>query len=170
MGFPHEKDVIKSSKKSYEVEFKVLGPSDIQAEQDVQIHEVASILEQSQERSAVLLRFLRWNKERLIEKYMEKPDELLEAAGLGPEASEPPKILVMSGFRCDICYEDGAGLETYAMKCGHRYCRGCYQQYLIQKIKEEGEAARIQCPTNGCNRIVPSTALKFLVTDDLKTR
>ena len=152
------------------MDYKVLSPTDIQAQQDSQIDEVASILEQPPEASAILLRYLRWNKERLIETYMEKSDELLEAAGLGPDAAEKPKTQVVSGFTCDICCEDEPGLETYALKCGHRYCVDCYRQYLAQKIASEGEAARIQCPTRGCNRIVDSKSLEFLVADELKDR
>ena len=162
--------MIKPSKKPYEVDYKILGPTDIQAQQDVQIEEVASILEQPPEASAILLRYTRWNKERLIENYMEKPDELLEAAGLGPDAAQKPKTVVIKGFTCEICCEDEPGLETYALKCGHRYCLDCYRQYLAQKIKDEGEAARIQCPARGCNRIVDSKSLEFLVADGLKDR
>ena len=148
----------------------MFGPSDIQAHQDKQIDEVSAILGQPPEASAILLRHLRWNKERLIEAYMEKPEEILEAAGLGPDAAEPPKTRVIPGFTCDICCEDKPGLETYAMKCEHRYCVACYRQYLAQKIKEEGEAARIQCPTTGCNRIVDSKSLDLLVATELKER
>ena len=101
---------------------------------------------------------------------MERSDELLESAGLGPDAAQTPKTQTIKGFTCDICCEDEPGLETYALKCGHRYCVACYRQYLSQKIKEEGEAARIQCPTSGCNRIVDSKSLDLLVASELRTR
>ena len=168
-GFSHEKDVIKTTRKPYEVEFQVLSPSDIQAQQDVQINEVASILEQPPEAAAILLRYMRWNKERLIESYMEQPEELLEAAGLGQNPAGPPKTLRMMSFSCDICCDDQE-LETFSMKCGHRYCVDCYRQYLQHKIKDEGEAARIQCPTSGCRRTVDSETLKLLVTSEVKSR
>ena len=116
------------------------------------------------------MRHLRWNKERLIEAYMEKSDEILESAGLGADAAQSPQTEVIPGFACDICCEDEPGLESYAMKCGHRYCVDCYRQYLAQKIKDEGEAARIQCPTSGCNRIVDSKSLDMLVASDVKNR
>ncbi|MCJ1398755.1 hypothetical protein MMC11_001956 [Xylographa trunciseda] len=169
VGFSHEKDVIKAVRKPYEVEFKVLSPLDIQAQQDVQVDEVGSILEQPPEAAAILLRYLRWNKERLIETYMEKPEELLEAAGLSTDGSAPPRTVTIKGFACDICCDDEEP-ETYALKCGHRYCVDCYRQYLCHKIKDEGEAARIQCPTTGCKRIVDSKSLKLLVTPEVKDR
>ena len=101
---------------------------------------------------------------------MEKPDELLEAAGLGPSITQAAKTEVIDDFTCDICCEDEPGLETYALKCKHRYCVDCYRQYLSQKIREEGEAARIQCPTSRCNRIVDSKSLDLLVAIELKDR
>ncbi|KAI4134274.1 MAG: hypothetical protein LQ347_001657 [Umbilicaria vellea] len=170
VGFSQDKDIIKPLRKAYEVEFKVFSPSDIQAHQDKKINEVSAILGQPPEASAILLRHLRWNQERLIEFYMDKPEIILETAGLGPDSAEPPKTRKVEGFVCEICCEDEAGLETYAMKCGHRYCIDCYRQYLATKIKDEGEAARIQCPTAGCNRIVDSKSLGLLVAKEVKDR
>lgn len=170
VGFSQDKDPIKPGRKPYEVEFKVLGPTDIQAHQDKQIDEVSAILGQPSEAAAILLRHLRWNKERLIEAYMEKSDATLENAGLGPDAAQTPRTKVIKGFTCGICCEDEPGMESYALKCNHRYCVDCYRLYLAQKIRDEGEAARIQCPTAGCNRVVDSKSLELLVADELKAR
>lgn len=101
---------------------------------------------------------------------MEKPEIVLETAGLGPDAAQTPMTRVIRGFTCDICCEDTPGMDTYALKCGHRYCVDCYRQYLAQKIKDEGEAARIQCPTSRCNRIVDAKSLDLLVAAELQSR
>ncbi|KAI9816582.1 MAG: hypothetical protein M1827_001714 [Pycnora praestabilis] len=169
-GFDSQIKEITKKKKPYQVDFKVFGPQDIQAHQDKAIGEVSAILGQPPESTAILLRHARWNKERLIEGYMDRSDTVLENAGLGPNSMKTPKTEVVRGFMCDICCEDDPGLETYAMRCGHRYCVDCYRQYLAQKIKDEGEAARIQCPMDGCNRIVDSKSLDLLVAADLKDR
>lgn len=156
--------------KPYEVDFKVLSPTEIEREQNLQINEVSSILGLPPESSAILLRFGRWNREKLIESYMDHPEQTLDEAGLGNNFDLVPKTEVVPGFMCDICCEDGDGLETYAMRCGHRFCVDCYRQYLAQKIREEGEAARIQCPGNDCHMIVDSKSLGLLVTDELRER
>jgi hypothetical protein len=101
---------------------------------------------------------------------MDRPEEVLDSAGLGQDYAGQYETEVVPGFTCDICCEDEPGLETYAMKCGHRYCVDCYRHYLAQKIKDEGEAGRIQCPQEGCNRIVDSKSLDLLVAVDLKHR
>jgi len=168
MGFSLDKELIKPSKKSYEVDFTVYNPGDIQNHQDSQIGEVTQILGQPSEASAILLRHFRWNKERLIEAYMERPETVLENAGLGSGGGQVPTTKAIKKFVCSICFGDEPGIETYALKCGHRYCVDCYRQYLAQKIKNEGEAARIQCPTEGCNQIVDSKSMDLLVASELK--
>ena len=161
---------MKPTRRPYEVDFRILSPGDIQSIQRKQIDEVCQILGLPPESVAILLRYMRWNKEKLIETYMDKPDELLTEAGLGPQFTKAPKTEIIRGFTCEICYEDGPDLQNYAMICGHRYCVDCYSHYLIQKVKEEGEAARIQCPRDGCHRIMDSKSLKLLVDDQIKDR
>lgn len=171
VGFESQDKDIKPTKQAFEVDFKVFDPAQIQAQQDKQVDEVSSILGQPPEAAAILLRHLRWNKERLIDQYMEKTDEVLELAGLGQDSTtNPPRIEKIQGFVCDICCDDDANLRSFAMKCGHRFCLDCYRQYLGTKIQDEGEAARIRCPGEGCTRIVDSKSLDLLVTADLQDR
>lgn len=61
---------------------------------------------------------------------------------------------VNPGFECKICYDSEAGLQSFAMKCGHRFCVNCYAKYLGQKVKETGEAVPIKCPEYGCNMVM----------------
>jgi len=138
----------------------------IQHEQDVQVDDVSAILGLPPESAAILLRFGRWKQEKLIESYMEHPEETLDEAGLGTDFEGLGKMEKVADFMCEICCEEGPDLETYAMRCGHRFCVDCYRHYLAQKIKEEGEAARIECPGDNCHRIVDSKSLELLLADD----
>lgn len=169
LGFSQDK-ITKSGRKPYEVDFKVYSPQDIHKYQEKQIDDVCNILGQPPEITAILLRHMRWNKERLIEQYMDRQEEMLEAVGLGEDNEGKPQIKKMQKFSCEICCNDEPGIDTFAMKCGHRFCAACYKQYLSQKIKEEGEAARIRCPGDGCNRVVDSKSLDLLVASELKER
>ncbi|KAH8903676.1 hypothetical protein BR93DRAFT_176454 [Coniochaeta sp. PMI_546] len=164
------KDIHQKKKTPYDISYKVYRPEDIQKQQDDLINEVNMILDIRKEEAAILLRYFRWNKERLIEDYMDKPRQVLEAAGLAQNSAKPPRLETIPGFVCDICCEDGEGLQSFAIKCGHRYCVDCYRHYLAQKIKEEGEAARIQCPSDGCNLIIDARSLDILVTPELTER
>ncbi|KPI34922.1 E3 ubiquitin-protein ligase dbl4 [Cyphellophora attinorum] len=169
-SFGYDKDYLTNPAKPYEIEFKVLDPQEIKAQQDKQFEEVSSVLELPPEQTAILLRHMRWNKEKLLESYMEDPERVLEAAGLGLTFAAAPQTKTVPGFECEICYEDGPSLQTYAMKCGHRYCADCYTQYLTQKVKEDGEAARIECPKDGCTRMVDAKSLRLLVTPEIQAR
>lgn len=169
--FQSQDKLMKPQKKAFEVDFKSYSPDDIQAQQEQQITEVSTLLEQPREATAILLRYGRWNKERVIEQYMDDQEAILEKAGLGQDLQRtPPRIETIDGFACEICCEDEPGLQSFAMKCGHRYCVDCYRQYLGQKIRDEGEAARIKCPGDGCNNVVDTKSLELLVPSELKDR
>ncbi|PNY27588.1 E3 ubiquitin-protein ligase dbl4 [Tolypocladium capitatum] len=164
------KDLERSKRPAHIISFKVHDPSDIQQQQDDMINEVNMILDMRKEDAAILLRHFRWNKERLLEDYMDRPETVLEAAGLASNSAALSKLEAIPDFVCDICCEDAEGLESFAMKCGHRHCVDCYRHYLTQKIRGEGEAARIECPADGCRRILDSRSLDLLVTADLVDR
>lgn len=161
---------LKPARKATEIQFSVYSPDDIRTYQEDQIAEVSNILDQPPENTAILLRHARWNKEKLIENYMDREDKVLADAGLGRHARALPQTITVPGFTCDICCEDGTDLQTYAMRCGHRFCVDCYRQYLAQKIREEGEAARIRCPGEGCDMIIDFKSLDLLLTADLRSR
>ncbi|KAK8113816.1 uncharacterized protein PG998_001693 [Apiospora kogelbergensis] len=108
---------------AYDLGYKVYSPGDIQKQQEEMMNEVNMILEMSKEDAAILLRHFRWNKERLIEDFMDNPEKVVEAAGI-----------------------------------------------VTSVIKEEGEAARIQCPAEGCSRIIDARSLDLLVTPELSDR
>lgn len=166
----YDHDVMKATRRPYEVDFRCLSPAEIDSSQQRQIDELCQILRLPPESVAILLRYMRWNKEKLLEMYMDRPEETLDEAGLGSHVPSVPKTEIVDGFTCEICYEDGPDLQNYAMICGHRYCVDCYRQYLQQKVQEEGEAARIQCPRDGCHRIVDSKSLKLLVDEKVQNR
>lgn len=160
----------KPSRKAYEVDFTVFSDEQIRKSQQNQVEEVSSILGLPGEQCAILLRHFKWQKDRLIEKYMDAGEEVLEEAGLGQNYDSLPRLEKVRGFVCDICCDDERGLETYAMKCNHRYCVNCFRQYLESKIKDEGEATRIQCPSEGCSRIVDSKTVDLLVPAEIDQR
>ena len=170
MGFESQDKITRVQKKAYEVDFKVYSPDNIDAYQEREILHTKDLLGQPPESTAILLRYFRWNREKLIEAYMERQSEVLEMAGLSEDTSEGQRIKQVPRFVCDICCNDEPDMDTFAMKCEHRYCVDCYKTYLVTKIKDEGEAARIKCPGNGCNRIVDSKSLDMLISDDVKDR
>lgn len=127
----------------------------------------------SQDDSATLLRYFRWNKEKLFERYMETPDKVMRSAGIntGDDANQAimraKDLPLKEPFVCDICCDDDPDMETVCVACGHRFCKTCYVHYLQQKIQNEGESRRIECPQDKCNVIVDEKTVEKLV--DSKT-
>ena len=121
----------------------------------------------SNEDSATLLRYFRWNKEKLFERYMDLPEKVLRDAGVSQQQQNKITVLAKDlpeqPFMCDICCDDDPEMETVCVACGHRFCRGCYEHYLRQKIREEGESRRIECPQDKCNVIVDEKTVQQLV-------
>lgn len=57
--------------------------------------------------AAILLRHMNWNKERLIERYMDAPDEVKYEAGVIDDSTRP-RVVAMThrdGFTCEVCFQ-----------------------------------------------------------------
>ncbi|KAI9145946.1 hypothetical protein BKA69DRAFT_1024375 [Paraphysoderma sedebokerense] len=163
-------DSEKQKEKAYEVAFKVHSIQDITNFQTKEINHVSGILGIQEQHAATLLRYFNWNKEKLIESFMDNPEKVQNAAGVITDSKLAPKFQVINGFMCDICCDDSPDLQTLALSCGHRYCRNCYDHYLIQKIKEEGESRRIQCMCPDCNLVVDGKTIEMVVSADVYQR
>lgn len=160
----------KPVKKAYEVDFKVFSDDELRVRQREQFEELSNILGLPIEQCATLLRSYKWQKEKLVEQYMDKPEEVTKAAGVLSGTHNPPRIEKKPGFICDICCDDGPDMKTFAMDCGHRFCADCYGTYLTQKITEEGESVRIQCMAEECTVTVNGKAVQLLVTPEVFKR
>lgn len=158
-------------KKSYEVEFEVHSIEDIRKAMDDRVQQMCGLLGLAAEEVAMLLRHFRWHKERLIEKYMDSPEDVLQDAGIQSSYTEESRggMKKFDGFMCIICCDEG-DLETFALACGHRFCHTCYTHYLEQKIREEGEARRIQCPGEKCGLVVHESQIQLMVSSETYSR
>jgi len=162
MGF---QDMIteKQRKKAYEVDFSVLPLPEIVASQVSAANHVSGILGVSLQQAAALLRSFKWNKERLVERYMDHSQEILDQAGIVLDDVHTPVLKRPRGFVCMICFDDSSAGPALGLRCGHVFCQPCYEQYLTQKIVEEGECRRILCPESGCNAVVDEETVKKAV-------
>ncbi|OAA41190.1 RING-5 like protein [Beauveria brongniartii RCEF 3172] len=92
------KELGRKKTQAHVVPFRVYEPTDIQKQQDEMISEVNMILDMGKEDAAIMLRHFRWNKERLLEDYMDRPEKVLEAAGLNSNTNNLPKLEAVPGF------------------------------------------------------------------------
>lgn len=144
--------------------------------------------------AATLLRHYHWNPEKLSDKFWEEPAKTLHAAGLSPPSSpsSSTKPLPASSnakasssrsrlepvptqsFECPICcleFEpEEIASQTLSLGCEHRFCKGCWTEYLERKILDEQESGRVQCMEDGCGRVVGERTVIALVNDKAKDR
>lgn len=73
---------IKEKKKAYEVDFTSLSQTAIEKMMDSELEHIAGIFGVDRDTAALLLRHLQWNKERLIEKYMDNASSVSIDAGI----------------------------------------------------------------------------------------
>eukprot|EP01123_Difflugia_compressa_P006290 TRINITY_DN18475_c0_g1_i1.p1 TRINITY_DN18475_c0_g1~~TRINITY_DN18475_c0_g1_i1.p1 ORF type:complete len:513 (+),score=84.60 TRINITY_DN18475_c0_g1_i1:22-1560(+) len=121
--------------------------------------------------ATTLLRHYKWDKSKLISEYTNAEDEeaqnnLLRAAGittfdLEKELDEHQKSKT---YDCLICLESVPSTDTFALSCGHRYCRACWHDYLNIVVKLDALCIWTRCPYPKCNELVHENAFKTFCT------
>ncbi|KDN42290.1 putative ariadne-1 protein [Tilletiaria anomala UBC 951] len=192
-------DIGRARKASYEVDYKSHTIASIEALQQKEIDQISAMFNVKDTDAAILLRHMSWNKERLIERYMDAPEDVKYEAGVMDDPARP-RILQMTyddDFTCEVCYTstdelpatstpkgksatkskarsadvpppDGQPfVSTLALGCGHRFCKNCYSEYMLRKIREEGESRRVQCMDDKCKLVVDERTVSLLVTPDI---
>eukprot|EP01114_Cavostelium_apophysatum_P018563 TRINITY_DN576_c0_g1_i1.p1 TRINITY_DN576_c0_g1~~TRINITY_DN576_c0_g1_i1.p1 ORF type:complete len:511 (+),score=127.36 TRINITY_DN576_c0_g1_i1:176-1708(+) len=120
--------------------------------------------------AAALLRHFKWNKDRLIESYMDNQEKTCTDAGLSTLELERPVPDPKKTHECLICMDSLPAAETFALSCGHRYCKDCWKGYLEVKIKDGPTSVYARCPAPKCKSIVHEQAYKTLVSKPLFER
>lgn len=168
-------DILEKSKlKPFQVDFKCHSLDSLRQQQAAAVSEVASMFSLKDTDAAILLRHFNWNRERFIEQYLEEPEKLKIQAGVldGPGR---PRIQRIPDFTCEVCYmsssdEDDGLMDTLALGCGHRFCKDCYQQYVEQKVKAEGESRRVQCMQEKCRLVLDEKTVELIASPEVYER
>ena len=151
--------------------FVCLQEDDIAAEQEREIQKIAELLSVSMPQAAGLLRFFKWNKDKLLTRFFDDPDGVLELAGVKvkttPAAGSEEMGIVMVENRCSICDEEaGDDLELFALDCKHYFCALCWDQYLSMNI-QEGQSGLIPCPSYDCGLLIDEPFVKQIVSEEI---
>lgn len=111
--------------------------------------------------TSVLLRYFRWDVDKLIDRFMESSDAVLQSVGEPDSISHNPKKLNTRDFVCGICYDEPPPSEIYSLRCDHRFCKSCWQMYLDEKIKTEAQCT-IPCMHEGCRTVITDSSISIL--------
>ena len=94
--------------------------------------------------------------------------------GLFSPAKRTRSLAPSGPFECPVCcmdYDTSAiEQETFALGCGHRFCKICWKDYLTSKITTEGESAKVQCMESGCGRIVRGEVVEEMLPESVRKR
>lgn len=131
---------------------------------------------------SILLRHFNWNNDRLIEKFLESADRVLQdcgepaSEGDDMDMSPPPAKRVRlespfpppSEFLCPVCCDDTPP-AVFRLRCKHAFCKPCWQFYATAKIKDEGQCT-FACMHDDCSTIVDGPSIGKLVEPSVNER
>ncbi|KAF8705924.1 Glycosyl transferase family 21, partial [Rhizoctonia solani] len=170
-GFAMDESVIlKGKSKSYEVDHKSLSVEDLERQMEKDAEQFTSIFGIDLPTALMILRYMSWNKEQAMEKFMEDQQLMLRKAGIAlPGDSVPKKPRSKSEpFMCPVCCDDEPA-EVLSLDCGHEFCSECWTQYLEGKIRGEGEV-QLACMAEKCKVLVPDAFVFDRVSPVTKER
>ncbi|CAH7666110.1 RING finger protein [Phakopsora pachyrhizi] len=187
-GFDVLQNTSRTQKPLYQVEYKVLNEAELTERQVKEIEHVAGIIGIETKDAALVLRYFGWNKDLLMEKYMDFPEKVFRDAGVRSDNGEASKLYsgprrkncLAQRFVCQICFNDEPNLPTIHLpSCPplpststsssqlsttkHEFCRDCYTQYIQCKIIE-GESRTIECMESECKQIVDESTIIDLLS------
>lgn len=145
-------------------ECECLTPDMILERQQSAISVVRGILEHLPISSVrVLLQSFQWDANKMLARFTEDPDGVLEEAGLPATALEPG-TRALGVNECPICFDDE---DLVALHCGHAFCKDCWRQYLTIQVKER--KTLLCCGRDGdtkCQAVVDEFTVMSLVEDE----
>mmetsp|Transcript_14707 Transcript_14707/g.30234 ORF Transcript_14707/g.30234 Transcript_14707/m.30234 type:complete len:555 (-) Transcript_14707:68-1732(-) len=132
--------------------------------------EITEMLGISPAVAACTMRLYKWNKERLLDAYMNDSESVLSKAGVKAKVQGrvecPPDSF--SATECKICCDDDFEPdEMYKMPCGHNFCRDCWGGFLHSKVGDGPSCVYATCPAAGCNELITEEEVSELAKDVL---
>uniref|UniRef100_A0A3B3C821 Ankyrin repeat and IBR domain-containing protein 1 n=1 Tax=Oryzias melastigma TaxID=30732 RepID=A0A3B3C821_ORYME len=179
--------------------YEGLRPQDLRRLKDMLIVETADMLQAPLFTAEALLRAHDWDREKLLEAWMNNAEECCQRSGVqmpNPPPSgynawdtlpsprtprtnrssitSPDQISLLpaddESSLCGICMSSISVFEEPVdMSCGHEFCRACWEGFLNLKI-QEGEAHNIFCPAYDCYQLVPVEVIESVVSREMDKR
>ena len=144
-----------------------ISESDILSEREKMILEATEKLFLERNQAILAMIYYKWNIDNL-DNWYEDVDQNKVNAGieLSPKKIEEFKQKGIESFgdTCLVCFEDKND-DFYSLSCGHQFCAGCWEEYLIEKLKTPLGALQVKCQQEGCTCVVPEEIYKKFIKD-----
>ena len=95
----------------------------------------------------ILLNSFRWDKNQLLEKFYDNPDDLFQSNNILYKDSV--ENILPANIECEICFDTVEKNQLLGLNCKHYFCVDCYKEYCRVKINSDGENC-ISCPASNC--------------------
>lgn len=104
-------------------------------------------------------------------------ERLKFSLGLELDQSQPARHPEMNsslpnqhGGYCLICYDAIEGSNSFALNCGHTFCRACWVDYLKEKVRSGFHGIDALCMQANCNVKVTHTSFESLLQESPKDK
>jgi len=122
-----------------EPNFTILAKDGLAKNQREIVDEIIAQVNLSPADTALLLHHFKWNSEKLMRDYFEKPEFYLKEAGIFSEPDPESIPKAASAVTCIICFDSVPIEKTHTLNCLHRfYCLGCWKEYLKEQTARSG--------------------------------
>jgi ariadne-1 len=111
------------------------------------IKTTAGALHLSTGQAARILISNKWNVDASILAWLDKKTDTL----YGVSSQPAPAAETSGSFECPLCIDSVSLESTFALSCGHRFCRPCWSAYLDKKV-EDNLILHVTCCESGCQR------------------
>ncbi|KAL7721354.1 RBR-type E3 ubiquitin transferase [Entamoeba marina] len=123
--------------------FEIKESSKIDSEMKRMIEDTANFTCLSQGDSCLLLRYFKWNVNKMNDLYYDDPDKYLELSHIEVNGKEPEK----GPTTCDVCYEEVD--ELISLSCGHGFCKNCWKDHVVECLNGPNAIDSL-CMASGC--------------------
>jgi len=146
--------------------YEVLDPKQVEREMKSYIKEVMDFLGiEDEDKALSLLLHFGWNKDTLIEQYVEDSEGTCNKCGVayttptnrGKEEGE---------MECMICMDDYLPAKSFSLSCDHHFCSDCWKSYLHIKIDDGPACVLTNCMAPKCTIVVDRKYFKEMVDED----
>ncbi len=146
-------------------DYRVFGPDAVRAEIAAVVRDVASVLEVAADDAEAMLLSCSWDKQRLLERFTERPEQVRAGAGLAKAGSRGAGAAEVDGPEadCPVCFASVPASEMASLACGHGACRECWGEYLSGQLRSRAaEAVEAVCMESDCSCIVPHAFVRHV--------
>eukprot|EP00898_Chlorokybus_atmophyticus_P001675 jgi/Chlat1/2508/Chrsp175S02376 len=174
-------------RKLEDVSVDVLDADMMQRHRQEEVRCVSEILNLPPSVAGALLRHFKWNREQLLERYIEDAEGVCQKAGVhsrqlsqwtasslseassdsGSSSAVQDHTLISAEFICPVCTESCLLELSTALGCGHRFCFACWEQYLEGKVLEGPSCIFMTCIAYKCSVLVDEDVVHRHLTPGL---